>query len=90
MLTKILAGVLAAVAVATAGVYYAYPDAPATTGCGKSAATTATDDAPCCSLKAKTAAKPPVAFSCCSEEHATPTEPLAAFAGAVTAAVPTR
>jgi hypothetical protein len=86
MLPKILAGVLAAVAVSVTGVYFAYPDSPKCDRANESADATQTHD--CCSLKpANTSKAKPVAHACCGEDDSVPAESLAAFAGAMTVAV---
>jgi hypothetical protein len=86
MLTKILAGVLAAAAVTATGVYFAYPDA---VPCNRTAVSTdATAVHECCSLKAAKAAKSAaVPHACCGEEETASAESVAAFAGAMTVAV---
>lgn len=86
MLPKILAGVLAAVAVTVAGVYFAYPDSAKCSGTNETADCTTVHD--CCSLKpANTSKAKPVAHNCCGEDDSVPAESLAAFAGAMTVAV---
>lgn len=98
MVTKILAGVLAAVAVTTAGIYYAYPGS---SECPLSRVTSdsqAGTEKSCCSSRL---AKPvptaaTVEHSCCmlppanipvSTTSPTQSESVAAFAGSVALAV---